>query len=641
MKKFPRFSEYKTMVFRLLLAYFFYFIARVLFYVYNQNLIAVDSVADFLKLCYHGLAFDTTTILYTNALFILFSVFPLVINTRKSFQKILFYLYFGTNLLMYSTNFIDFIYYRYTFSRSTRASLDTLENENNKSELLLNFLLNYWHVFLLFFALAYIWILLYKKTNIKPVIEKPTFKYFAVSTASFLIIITLCVGGIRGDFKKSTRPINMIDASRYVQNSGQADIVLNTPFAIIRTWNTNTFKKVNFASKAKVDSLLIPIKQYKNNPPTKPNIVIFILESFAREYSGAFNKDTKIPDYQSYTPFVDSLAQHSLIFTNAHTNGWKSIHGMSSVLAGIPSFKNAFTSSPYAKQKIESLVSTLEQVGYNTSFFHGAPNGSMGFLGFGNILGFDHYYGKNEYNNDADFDGVWGIWDEPFFQYFNKTLTQKKEPFMATLFSVSSHEPYKIPEKYEGKFPKGKVNINQCIGYTDYALKRFFEEARKQPWYNNTIFVLVADHGNTIAYDEYRKEFNRNTVPILFFTPNQKYVGVNDDFAQQIDIYPTLLDMIGYQKPFRSWGRSLLSEKRVPPFVIKHSAKVYQYMCGNYICTFDGKKAIGFYDKEDKGMEKNLIQHRNAEMNEIELRCKVFYQDYMERIIDKRLTTVK
>ena len=629
------------MVYRLLLAYFFYFIARVLFYVYNQNLIAVDSVADFLKLCYHGLAFDTTTILYTNALFILFSVFPLVINTRKSFQKILFYLYFGTNLLMYSANFIDFIYYRYTFSRSTRASLDTLENENNKSELLLNFLLNYWHVFLLFFALVYIWILLYKKTNVKPVTEKPTFKYFAVSTASFLIIITLCVGGIRGDFKKSTRPINMIDASRYVQNSGQADIVLNTPFAIIRTWNTNTFKKVNFASKAKVDSLLIPIKQYKNNPPTKPNIVIFILESFAREYSGAFNKDTKIPDYQSYTPFVDSLAQHSLIFTNAHTNGWKSIHGMSSVLAGIPSFKNAFTSSPYAKQKIESLVSTLEQVGYNTSFFHGAPNGSMGFLGFGNILGFDHYYGKNEYNNDADFDGVWGIWDEPFFQYFNKTLTQKKEPFMATLFSVSSHEPYKIPEKYEGKFPKGKVNINQCIGYTDYALKRFFEEARKQPWYNNTIFVLVADHGNTIAYDEYRKEFNRNTVPILFFTPNQKYVGVNQDFAQQIDIYPTLLDMIGYQKPFRSWGRSLISEKRVPPFVIKHSAKVYQYMCGNYICTFDGKKAIGFYDKDDKGMERNLIKQRNAEMNEIELRCKVFYQDYMERIIDKRLTTVQ
>ena len=641
MKKFPRFSEYKILVVRLLLAYLFYFIARVLFYVYNQNLISVDSVYDFLKLCYHGLAFDTTTILYTNGLFILFSVFPLLVNTRKNYQKGLFYLYFSTNLLMYSANFIDFIYYRYTFSRSTRASLDTLENESNKSELFFNFLLNYWHVFLLFFALAYVWILLYKRTKVKQVSEKPTFKYFAASTASFLLIVTLCIGGIRGDFKKSTRPINMLDASRYVQNAGQADVVLNTPFAIIRTWNTNTFKKVNLVPKATVDSLLIPIKQYNNNTPTKPNIVIFILESFAREYNGAFNKGTKIPDYQGYTPFVDSLAQHSLIFTNAHANGWKSIHGMSSVLAGIPSFKDAFTSSPYPKQKIESLVSTLESVGYNTSFFHGAPNGSMGFLGFGNILGFDHYYGKNEYNNDADFDGVWGIWDEPFFQYFNKTLTQKKEPFMATLFSVSSHEPYKVPEKYEGKFPKGKVNINECIGYTDYALKRFFAEAKKQSWYNNTIFVLVADHGNTIAYDEYRKEFNRNTVPILFFSPNEKYVGVNNDLAQQIDIYPTLLDMIGYQKPFRSWGRSLISEKRVPPFAVKYGAKVYQFMSGNYICTFDGQKAVGFYDKDDRGMEKNLIKNRNAEMNALELRCKAFIQDYMERVVDKRLTTVK
>ena len=641
MKKYPRFNEYKVLVFRVLLAYIFYFIARILFYSYNSNLIVVDSVFDFLKLCYHGLVFDTTAILYVNALFIILSIIPTLHNTKKRYQKALFYTYFITNLIAYATNFIDFIYYRYTFSRSTRASLDTLENESNKSLLFFNFLVNYWHVFLLFFALSYLWILLYKRIKISHHVEKPSIKYFAASIVSFLVIVTLCIGGIRGDFKKSTRPINILDGSRYVQNTGQADIVLNTPFAIIRTWDTNSFKKVNFVSKAEVDSLLVPIKQYKNNPPTKPNIVIFILESFAREYNGAFNKGTKIPNYEGYTPFVDSLAQHSLIFTNAYANGWKSIHGVSSVIAGIPSFKDAFTSSPYPQQKIESLVSTLESQGYDTSFFHGAPNGSMGFLGFGNILGYDHYYGKTEFNNDAEFDGVWGIWDEPFFQYFNNTLTQKKQPFMATLFSVSSHEPYKVPEKYEGKFPKGKVNINESIGYTDYSLKRFFAAAKKQTWYKNTIFVLVADHGNTIAYDEYKKEFNKHAVPILFFTPDEKYVGVNNDWAQQIDIYPTLLDMIGYKKPFRSWGRSLINEKKVPPFVIRYGSNLFQYMSGNYICTFDGKKAVGFYAKDDKAMEHNLIGQRNAEMNAIELRCKAFIQDYMERVIDKRLITVK
>jgi phosphoglycerol transferase MdoB-like AlkP superfamily enzyme len=612
-------------------------IARILFFVYNKNLIKIDSTIDFVKLAYHGLAFDTTTILYVNSLFIILSILPLIVNTKKGFQKFLFYLYFVTNLLAYTANFIDFIYYKYTFNRSTRASLDTLENESNKTRLFLNFLVEYWHVFFLFFLCAFLWIYLYKRFQIKHYSPKPTFKFFLASVVSFLLFATLIIGGIRGDFRKSTRPINLLDASRFVTDASQADFVLNTPFAIIRTWNTNTFKKVNLVDKATIDSLLVPVKQYKNNPKTKPNVVIFILESYAKEYISSFNKDNKTPNYKGYSPFVDSLAQHSLIFTRGYANGYKSIHGMSSVLAGIPSFKDAFTSSPYPKQKIQSLVSILKGEGYDTSFFHGAPNGSMGFLGFGNILAFDHYYGKNEYNNDADFDGSWGIWDEPFFQYFNKTLSQKKTPFMATLFSVSSHEPYVLPEKYEGKFPKGDNPIHRCIGYTDYSLKQFFKAAKKEPWYNNTIFVLVADHDNLIYYEEYGKDQNFHTVPILFFSPNEKYKGVNKDWAQQIDIYPTLLDMMGYDKPFRSWGRSLISKDKVSPFVMRYSSDKYQMMSGNYICTFDGEKAVGFYDKEDKELKHNLIGHRNAEMNLLEKRCKAFLQDYMERIIDKKL----
>jgi len=639
MNKFPRLNEYKVLFYRIGLAYLFYMMARILFYFYNQNLIKIDSFVAFIKLCYHGLAFDTTTILYANSLFIILSVLPLLINTRKGFQKFLFYLYFTVNLIFYTANFIDFIYYKYTFNRSTRASLDTLQNESNKGSLFLNFLVNYWHVFFLFFLMAFLWIYLYKKEKVKHHESKPNFKYFLASVFSFLLITALCIGGIRGDFRKSTRPINLLDASRFVTDASQADFVLNTPFAIIRTWNTNTFKKVNLVDKTTIDSLLVPIKHYKNNPKTKPNVVILILESYAKEYISAFNKDMNIRNYKGYSPFVDSLAQHSMIYTNGYANGYKSIHGMSSVIAGIPSFKDAFTSSPYPKQKIESLVSVLKSEGYDTSFFHGAPNGSMGFLGFGNILGYDHYYGKNEYNNDADFDGVWGIWDEPFMQYFNITISKKQQPFMATLFSVSSHEPYIVPDKYIGKFPKGDNPIHQCIGYTDYALKQFFNAAKKEKWYQNTIFVLVADHDNLIFYDDYLKDQNFHTVPILFFSPNKKYVGVNKDWAQQIDIYPTLLDMMGYDKPFRSWGRSLISEKKVPPFVMRYSSDHYQMMSGNYICTFDGEKAVGFYKKEDKDLKNNLIGQRNAEMNLLEKRCKAFLQDYMDRIIDKKLTS--
>lgn len=637
MNRFPRFQEYKTLFFRIILAYLFYFIARILFFVYNRNLIQIDGVTDIVSMCYHGLAFDTASILYLNLLFIVFSILPFRINPSKKYQTFLFYLYFIPNLLGYATNFIDFIYYRFNFGRSTIAALDSLKHESNKSLLLMNFVFHYWHVFVLFFLISFLWIFLYKKISIPVTRHHSGVVYFGTSTVGFLVIATLIIGGIRGDFKKSTRPINLIDASRDVKNVSQADVVLNTPFALIRTMFSNNFKKMNFVDATTIDSLVQPIKHYKNNPKSKPNIVIFILESNAKEYFGSFNKDSNIPNYEGYTPFVDSLAQHSIIYTNAYANGYKSIHAMSSVLAGIPSFKDAFTSSPYPKQKTESLVSTLKSEGYATSFFHGAPNGSMGFLGYANILGFDHYYGKTEYNNDDEFDGVWGIWDEPFFQYFNTTISKEKQPFMATLFSVTSHEPYQIPAKYKGKFPKGDVNIHQCIGYTDYALKQFFASAKKEAWFNNTIFVFVGDHGNTIFYDEYKKEMNKNAVAMMIYKPNSDLVGENKDYAQQIDLYPTILDLIGYKKSFRSWGRSLVGDNKVKPFVVRYSANLYQFMSGNYICTFDGNKVVGFYAKKDKDLKHNLISKRNAEMDLIEIKCKATIQDYMARVMDKKL----
>jgi phosphoglycerol transferase MdoB-like AlkP superfamily enzyme len=635
-----RLQEYKILIFRLLLVYFFYAIARVLFYYYNRDLLQVSSFKEFLSLAYYGLAFDTTAILYINSVFILASILPFWKNTSIGYQKAVFYIYFTCNLAFYASNFVDFIYYKYTFSRTTIAAFTVLEHEINKFDLFMGFTIHYWYVFLLYFLTAALWIFLYKKIKISHIVPSHKTSYFIMSIFSFLITITLVIGGIRGgDFQKSTRPINLLDASRHVKKTQQADLVLNTPFAIIRTAFSNNFIKPNFldVTPTIIASKVQPIKQYHNNIKSKPNVVVFILESYGREYIGAFNKNTGIKNYKSHTPFIDSLAQYSMIFTNAHANGRQSIHGMSSVLAGIPSFKDAFTSSPYPKQKIESLVSTLKSEGYNTSFFHGAANGSMGFLGFANILGFDQYYGRTEFNDDSQFDGFWGIWDEPFLQFMQQKITQKKQPFMATVFTVSSHEPYNVPLVYKNKFKEGGVPIHKCVSYTDFSLKRFFETAKKQTWFANTIFVIVADHCNQIYYDEYQKPLNRFAVPILIYQPNSKYTGIDDDFAQQIDIYPTILDMIGYEKPFRSWGRSLFDKKASTPFFINYNGAMYQFAKGNYICVFDGKKAVGFYNKTDKDLANNLIAKRNSEMNEIELHCKAFLQDYMNRVIDRQL----
>jgi phosphoglycerol transferase MdoB-like AlkP superfamily enzyme len=638
MKNF-RGQEVLVLIYRLFLVFFFYQIARLLFFLFNDDLVKVAGAAEYFRLSYYGTAFDTTAILYVNSLFILLSIIPIIINTKKNYQKFLFFWYFLSNGITYAFNFGDMVYYRFSQARLTSAAFSVAKNESNIGKVFFNAVLQNPFVVISFSIIIFLWIFLYKKVKLREERPNHLITYFVSSVVILCLTAILTVGGIRGDFKHSTRPINLVDANKHVSNPLQGNLVLNSVFSFFRTLGTNNFKLVHFVDEKFIQQNIKPYKLYEREVEERPNVVIFIMESFGKEYSGAFNKNTDIKDFVSYTPFLDSLANESLIFTNAFANGRQSIHGMSSVLAGIPSLTDAFTSSPYSNQKIQSIVSVCNDLSYDTSFYHGAPNGSMGFQGFGNILGFKHYFGKTEYNSDKDFDGMWAIWDEPFFQYFAKSIG-KKQPFMSTLFSASSHDPFKVPENYQNKFKSGPLQIHIPIQYTDYALKKFFETARKQPWYQNTIFVITADHTNQIYYPEYQKAMNRFAIPLLFFSPNPNYnlKGVNDRFAQQIDIYPTLTDLIGYNKKIRSWGRSLLSDKNESSIIINSDSINEQTIIGHYIYIFNGTEVTGIYNKTDLALSKNLIsKNLNPEQKLGIEKTKAWYQDYMDRVINRKL----
>ena len=639
MKKEFRTQEILILMYRIFLAYLFYQIARLLFWQFNKELIKIDSVPDYFNLAFHGIAFDTTAILYVNSLFILLSLLPLIINSKKYFQKVLFWLYFITNGITYAMNFGDFIYYRFSQTRLTSAAFQIAKHESNLFKIFIVSIGQHPFVIMFFIILMSLWIFLYKKIKVKEQKPLKLLSYFTFSISIICVASVLVVGGIRGDFKHSTRPINMVDANRFVINPIQGNVVLNSTFSFFRTLGTNNFKEVHFVNSQFINKNIQPYKMYDRKIISRPNIVIFIVESFGREYSGAFNKDKNIEDYVSYTPFIDSLAHESLIFPDSFANGRQSIHGMSSILAGIPSLTDAFTGSPYSNQKIQSIVSVCNDLGYDTSFYHGAPNGSMGFLGFGNILGFKHYFGKNEYNNDKDFDGMWAIWDEPFLQYFGKNVGKNK-PFMATVFTASSHHPFKIPEKYNGKFKKGKIEMHEPIQYTDFAIRKYFETAKKQPWFHNTIFVFTGDHTNEVYYSEYQKAMNHFAVPIIFYSPNPEYhlKGVNPETAQQIDIYPTLADLIGYNKRIRSWGKSLVSPQKYPSIIVNSDGGTEQFIIGNYMYRFDGKNITGVYDKKDLNFDNNLLNKlKNPEIEKGKLISKAWYQDYMDRVMNRKL----
>jgi len=603
-------------------------------------LIIIESVHEFFYLCFIGLTFDTSAILYANVLFILISLIPFKNINNDKFQKRIMILYFSTNLIAYSTNFFDFIYYRFSQSRLTTRVFDILENETNKMALAGSFIYNYWHVFIFFFLLVYVWIYLYKKieiTHVKPIYD---LKFYIFSTLSSLFIVFVCVIGVRGGIGNATRPINMVDAHRFVKKGIHADFVLNSPFSFIRTFNKNFFKKKNFMDPSKVNQVLNPIKKVNDSVYSQPNVMILVMESFGREYIGAFNKNRSIENYVSYTPFLDSLSNNSMIFTNAFANGRQSIEALPSILASVPSFKIPFTSSPYANQEIQSLVSVFNEKGYTTSFFHGAPNGSMGFLGLSNILKFDNYFGKNEFNDNSLYDGFWGIWDEPFLQYVNNTTSKLKEPFFSTFFSLSSHEPFYVPEKYEGVFPMGDVQMHQVIGYSDNALRKFFESAKKEPWFENTIFIITADHTNQFWYPYYSAPVNRFSIPVLFYHPNNSLKGENDVLMQQMDIFPSLIDLLGYDKSLNTWGRSVFSGLG-QPFSINYSGTVYHFSMNKFTLVFDGNEVIGVYDIDDYWLENNIINDKTIDFNKEEIYLKAFIQDYMDRIIDKKLNYFK
>ena len=631
-----RINEISILIYRIFLVYINYTFCRLLFVYFNNDLLQIDNFLQLTKLLYHGIRFDSMSIVYLNSIFILLSIIPFKINTSKIYQDVLIWIYFIFNGIGMLLNFIDFEYYRFNLNRLMSSFLEAIESEPNKSELILHYIFDYYHILIIYLTFLFVWIFLYKMVKHKDQIYFRNKNYYLSSLFIFLFTAVFCVMGARGgDLKKSTRPITIIDAMDNVNNPQHADIILNTPFTILKTLFKKPFKLINKFNNDEILNELNTIKQYNRvlKDPS-PNVIIFILESMGREYWGSMNKERKIKDFKGFTPFLDSLAEHSLVFSNAFATSRKSIHAMPSILAGIPSFEISYTSTPYSKQKIESIVSIANSMDYNTSFFHGASNGSMGFLGFSNTLGFKNYYGRNEFNNDDEYDGYWGIWDEPFLQFTKETLDNKKQPFLATVFTITSHEPYVIPKKYDNRFNQGIIPMHKCVLYTDFSIRKFFDASKNSDWFKNTVFLFTADHSNQSYYPYYQKTINRFANPIMIYIPNSEFKGEVNSLASHMDIYPTIVDLIGYKKPFRSWGKSLVTPDNLNSIVVNYlGGGSYFIMNDSLISVHNGEKAIGFYDIQDKNFKNNLIHKRNKKMNDLERKGSIFLQDYFNRII--------
>ena len=612
-----------AVIWNILLVYVVYQIARLAYFFENTQLLHYNS--DVFR---GGLLFDTSAIVYTNALYVvlMIAVGAFSLKGQKAFK----WLYLTINGLALAINLADAVYFQYTMRRTTTTVFGEFSNEGNLGSIFGTEFINHWYLVLLFAVVMW---------GLYKLYAMPRRKH-AANLASLLLIVPLSIAGMRGGFTTAVRPITVSNANQYAQHPADAALVLNTPFSLIRTIGKSVFVVPNYyQSDTELASIYTPEHQTKADTLVKKNVVVLIIESFGREYIGAFNKDLEGGRYKGYTPCIDSLIAQSTTFRYSFCNGRKSIDGMPSILSSIPMFVEPFFLTPASMNDYTGLAGILGNEGYQTAFFHGAQNGSMGFEAFAKKTGFQRYYGRTEYeaaHGTNDFDGTWAIWDEPFFQYYAEEMSKMQQPFMTAIFSASSHHPFAIPQQYKSQFPEEHLPIQKCIRYTDMALGKFFATARKQPWFSNTIFVLTSDHTNQSDHAEYQSDLGGFCSPIIIYDPSHPEGQMEEKVAQQIDILPTILGMLGYQKPYMAFGIDVLNTPAEDTWAVNYLNGIYQYVKYGYVLQFDGKQTKGIYQLTDRLMQHNL-KGKVPQQTQMERELKAIIQQYMMRMTKNKL----
>ncbi len=642
-----------AVVYNLLLAYIVYMLARLLYMADNWSYFAEGlTFSHLMELLGGGLVFDTSAILVTNSLWLLLMLFPLHLKEQPWYHLLCRILFVTVNGLALVVNLCDAAYFPFTLRRTTTTVFSEFQNESNLGSIFFQETLRHWYFVLAGILIIYGLWKLYHSPHLKAR-ELSWWRYTIATTCSLLLAVPLTVAGIRGGFTTAVRPITISNAKQYITRPTEAALVLNTPFSLYRTIGKDVFVVPEyFTDEAELAAVYTPVHHPAGDSAfVKKNVVVLIVESFGREYIGALNKTLENSQYKGYTPNVDELIAKSITFSHSYCNGRKSIDGMPSILSSIPMFVEPFFLTPSSMNHVSGIASLLADEGYQTAFFHGAQRGSMGFQAFANSTGFQEYYGREDYSadprfgGDDDFDGMWAIWDEPFLQYYATKMSEMKEPFMTAVFTASSHHPYAVPEKYKSTYPEEGIIIHKCIRYTDMAIGRFFEKVSKQPWFKNTIFVLTSDHTNLSDHAYYQTDLGGFCSPIIIFDASgEQQPRMEDKIAQQIDILPTVMGMLHYQKPYFGFGIDLLNTPAEDTWAVNYMSGIYQYVKHGHVLQFDGQQTKAVYALTDSLMRHNLMKDERWKKEEgrimqpqMELELKAIIQQYMERMTQDRL----
>lgn len=518
----------------------------------------------------HGVRFDLAILSLLNGIFILlYGLTAGNIWHHNAYRRSILAIMATTNCLAIFAQVADMEYFKFRGKRLTPDSLVVAQEFLNQITTTLQ---AYPQLWALACALSLAFVMLTNKA-LKPIPSRkaappPPNSWGKLRSAiGFVGLLAFVILSGRGG--SQTKPL--IPANGFTGTNPQSThLTLNTPFSLLRSKKQERLKRFDYhpdwqALEAARNQLIPPPPPPPQQPTSanRPNFVVLILESFGREYQGS----TQYPD--GFTPFLNELAQNprSLAFKTAYANGRRSIEALTAILGGLPNLMpQPLILSPYHTNTLRTMPRLLKQAGYRTWFFHGGYNGTMFFDAQAKLLGFEQYFGANEYPDPNDDDGHWGIFDGPFLQFTIDKLNAAEQPFLAGVFTLSSHYPYLLPASDSQGLPSGDLPIYRSVAYTDAALRQFFARAKQQPWYQNTVFFLTGDHTSSSQDLSYQTPAGQFRVPLMIFAPGANLTdpatasGNADQPAQHADIAATILALTGLSHlPQPRFGRSLIA----------------------------------------------------------------------------------
>lgn len=582
------------------------------------------------RMFYWGARIDFSTLFYIHLPFLLYYFFLYDLLPVKPAQWIVWLLLLAPVPFL-ALNCIDLVYFGFGNRRST---VDLLYVWKDTMVAVPGFIVSYWWLFLGFAAIVGLYLWMVRKLLRR---EVATGGQPRRSLRSYVVrgVLLVLMAGIA--YGETARPIMPATPLLYFPPQYQP-LVVNSTATFLYSYfrRQESLAEKSYYPAPQLDSLFSIRRQYASPEPfQRKNVVIFIMESFCKEYL----EDTSA--FRCETPFLDSLIARGTWCADAYANGSGSNQGIVAILASLPSLTDEpYYYSAYSNNRINGIWSLLKKEGYSTHFFLGASPDHYGFGKFCQMVGIDHYYSEVDFGDARFHDGQWGIYDHQFLPWAAGVLNRQRGPFLATVFNLSTHTPFTVPAELRHRFERPGIEPWQASGaYFDYSLRLFFDSVKHEPWYRNTLFVFTADH-STIGALTRSNGYLSYRIPIFLFDPADTTRRVIGRPVQQLDIVPTILDRLHYPRPFMSFGQSMGDSSH--SYVINRFYDRIQVHDGHFMLGYRAEtdQPVYLYDIEnDFNLKANLLDDPQyaAQRQALEQRARMWVQRYNNSLIQHRL----